>query len=184
MTLSSLHSHLPLFIFPRTTPSTSRCPSTTCRRGWAARPSLSTTAPTPGSSSSPSNSLPCRGSRSWRWAAHLIAHTSAFESADRFVIRFSSCAGKWGRNEPLVFMSYKWLRGWFVTCKHKTIKPLIHTGYTCSPFTQTYIHTHTHTGTQIYCIDKRGLPVNVGASQVMIFCLTRCNSANQMVRWL
>lgn len=51
----------------RTTPSTSRCPSMTCRRGWAALQSLSTTAPTPGSSSSPSSSLLCRGSKSWRW---------------------------------------------------------------------------------------------------------------------
>ena len=51
----------------RTTLSTSRCPFTTCRPGWAARPSLCTTAPTLGSSSSLSSSLPCRESRSWRW---------------------------------------------------------------------------------------------------------------------
>ncbi|XP_073092165.1 regulatory-associated protein of mTOR isoform X9 [Manis javanica] len=50
-----------------TTRSTSPCLSMTCRPGWAARPYLSTTAPTLALSSSPSSSLPSRGSRSWRF---------------------------------------------------------------------------------------------------------------------
>lgn len=54
------------FLCSRTTLSTSRCPFMTCRPGWAARPSLCTTAPTQASSSSLSSSLPCRESRSWR----------------------------------------------------------------------------------------------------------------------
>lgn len=52
----------------RTIPSTSRCPSTTCRHGWGAPPFLSTTAPTRESLSSRLNSSPCRESRNWRWA--------------------------------------------------------------------------------------------------------------------
>lgn len=67
-----------LLLFFRTTHSTSLSPSMTYRRGWEVPPSSCMTALTQGSLSSHSNSLHCKGSRSWRcviFYKHKHTHT-------------------------------------------------------------------------------------------------------------
>lgn len=152
----------------RTTPSTSRCPSTTCRRGWAARQSSSTTAPTPGSSSSPSSSLPCRESRSWRWVAS--PHET---SRNIFTSQWLRKPAMWCRARPASAAGlYELLMGDLsqASTDHKsthacqeTLVPLLHT-YNMYRMAMTRDH--------------------VSPSQVMVFCSTSLNTIDQVGRWL